>query len=94
MLQIMKKCVELPAVALCLIKKYGLISWFSSILLFYGKRLAGKDKEFSLAVIEFVLKVRLCTFTRDSGIVLLSGLLKLSVSFGLGSQCWNHLWNE
>ncbi|XP_020269128.1 uncharacterized protein LOC109844484 [Asparagus officinalis] len=56
-LQIVKKCVRLSNIALCLIKKHGLVSWLSSILLSYGKRLAGDHQESSLAVIELVLKV-------------------------------------
>ncbi|CAL9750206.1 unnamed protein product [Musa acuminata subsp. burmannicoides] len=56
-LQIVKKSVKVPILADYLLKECGLLSWLFSVLSFFGERLGRKEKQFSLSVMELVLKV-------------------------------------
>lgn len=53
----MKKSVKVPTLADYLLKECGLLSWLFSVLSIFGERLGRKEKQFSLSVMELVLKV-------------------------------------
>ncbi|WOL03409.1 hypothetical protein Cni_G12129 [Canna indica] len=56
-LKVVKKSVKLPILADYLVKECGLLSWLVAVLSYYSARLHRDQKQFSLRVLELVLKV-------------------------------------
>lgn len=57
MSQIVRKSTKLPILAEYLVKECGLLSWLFSVISYFGERLHGEERQFSLTVMELILKV-------------------------------------
>ncbi|XP_074574903.1 uncharacterized protein LOC141831446 isoform X1 [Curcuma longa] len=55
-LQIVQKSTKLPILAECLVKECGLLSWLFSVITYFGEKLHAEERQFSLTVMELILK--------------------------------------
>ncbi|XP_042413782.1 uncharacterized protein LOC122002620 isoform X1 [Zingiber officinale] len=55
-LQIIQKSTKLPMLAEYMVKECGLLSWLFSVITYFGEKLHAEERQFSLTVMELILK--------------------------------------